>query len=167
MLAIAVAIRLSDNGPALFTQTRVGKDGQPFKIYKFRTMVVDAEARLAELREQNEFDGVLFKIRADPRITAIGARLRKWSLDELPQLINVVARRDVAGRPAAGAAGGGGEVRRSRPAPARRQAGPDRYVAGERPVRTCPGTSRCGSTCATSRTGRSRSTCRSCGRRSR
>ena len=90
MLAIAVAIKLSDKGPALFTQERVGKDGQRFRIYKFRTMVVDAEARLAEIRQRNEFDGVLFKIRKDPRITAIGARLRKWSLDELPQLINVL-----------------------------------------------------------------------------
>ena len=90
MLAIALAIRLSDKGPALFTQIRIGKDGCPFKIYKFRTMVVDAEARLAELREKNEFDGVLFKIRQDPRITPIGARLRKWSLDELPQLFNVL-----------------------------------------------------------------------------
>ena len=90
LLGIAVAIRLSDSGPALFTQTRVGKDGQQFKIYKFRTMVVDAEARLAEIRAQNDSDGVLFKIRGDPRITAVGARLRKWSLDELPQLINVL-----------------------------------------------------------------------------
>jgi exopolysaccharide biosynthesis polyprenyl glycosylphosphotransferase len=90
MLAIAVAIRLSDHGPALFVQTRVGKGGQPFKIYKFRTMVVDAETRLAEIRAKNESDGVLFKIRQDPRITAIGARLRKSSLDELPQLINVL-----------------------------------------------------------------------------
>jgi len=90
MLAIAAAIRLSDNGPALFIQTRVGKGGQPFKIYKFRTMVVDAEARLAEVRDKNESDGVLFKIRRDPRITAIGARLRKSSLDEIPQLINVL-----------------------------------------------------------------------------
>ena len=70
MLGIALAIRLTDEGPALFTQVRVGKDGHPFKIYKFRTMVVDAEARLAELQEKNEFDGVLFKIRQDPRITA-------------------------------------------------------------------------------------------------
>jgi lipopolysaccharide/colanic/teichoic acid biosynthesis glycosyltransferase len=67
----------------------VGKDGHPFKIYKFRTMVVDAEQRLAELRASNDHDGVLFKMRHDPRITAIGARLRKWSVDELPQLINV------------------------------------------------------------------------------
>ncbi len=90
LLVIALIIRLSDNGPALFTQTRVGKGGETFKIYKFRTMVVDAEALLCEIREKNEFDGVLFKIRRDPRITAIGARLRKSSLDELPQLINVL-----------------------------------------------------------------------------
>jgi exopolysaccharide biosynthesis polyprenyl glycosylphosphotransferase len=90
MLAIAAAIKLSDKGPALFTQTRVGKDGESFRIYKFRTMVVDAEARLAEIRERNELDGVLFKIRKDPRVTPVGARLRKWSLDELPQLINVL-----------------------------------------------------------------------------
>jgi exopolysaccharide biosynthesis polyprenyl glycosylphosphotransferase len=89
-LALAVAIKATDSGPALFAQTRVGKNGRPFKMYKFRTMVVDAEQRLAELRARNEFDGVLFKMRHDPRITAVGARLRKWSLDELPQLINVV-----------------------------------------------------------------------------
>jgi exopolysaccharide biosynthesis polyprenyl glycosylphosphotransferase len=88
-VALAMAIRLTDNGPALFTQTRVGKDGCTFKIYKFRTMVVDAEKRLAELRAHNDYDGVLFKMRHDPRITAVGRRLRKWSLDELPQLINV------------------------------------------------------------------------------
>jgi exopolysaccharide biosynthesis polyprenyl glycosylphosphotransferase len=91
MLVIAVSVRLSDHGPALFKQTRVGKNGRSFKIYKFRTMVVDAEQRLAELREKNEFDGILFKMRRDPRVTPIGARLRKWSLDELPQLFNVLA----------------------------------------------------------------------------
>jgi exopolysaccharide biosynthesis polyprenyl glycosylphosphotransferase len=90
LIAIAAAIKFSDSGPALFTQTRVGKDGRVFKIYKFRTMVVDAEKRLAELRQQNEHDGVLFKMRRDPRITAVGASLRKWSLDELPQLFNVL-----------------------------------------------------------------------------
>jgi exopolysaccharide biosynthesis polyprenyl glycosylphosphotransferase len=88
-LALAAAIKATDSGPALFAQTRVGKNGRPFKMYKFRTMVVDAEQRLAELRARNEVDGVLFKMRHDPRITAVGARLRKWSLDELPQLINV------------------------------------------------------------------------------
>jgi len=90
MLFIAVAIRLSDGGPALFKQTRVGKNGKTFQIYKFRTMVVDAEQRLAELQDLNEFDGVLFKMRRDPRVTAVGARLRKWSLDELPQLFNIL-----------------------------------------------------------------------------
>jgi exopolysaccharide biosynthesis polyprenyl glycosylphosphotransferase len=91
MLGIAVIIKLSDNGPALFTQTRVGKGGETFKIYKFRTMVVNAEALLSQIREDNESEGgVLFKIRKDPRITAIGAKLRKSSLDELPQLINVL-----------------------------------------------------------------------------
>jgi exopolysaccharide biosynthesis polyprenyl glycosylphosphotransferase len=90
LLAVAVAIRVSDSGPALFAQTRVGKDGRTFKIYKFRTMVVDAEARLSELAPDNDLDGVLFKLRRDPRITPIGARLRKYSVDELPQLINVV-----------------------------------------------------------------------------
>jgi exopolysaccharide biosynthesis polyprenyl glycosylphosphotransferase len=90
MTAIVVAIKLSDSGPALFTQTRVGRDGRSFKIYKFRTMVVDAEKLLAELRKQNEFDGVLFKIRHDPRVTRMGACLRQWSLDELPQLFNVL-----------------------------------------------------------------------------
>jgi exopolysaccharide biosynthesis polyprenyl glycosylphosphotransferase len=90
MLVIAVAIRAHDKGPAMFTQIRVGKDGQEFKIYKFRTMVVNAEARLSEIRDQNEIDGVLFKMRRDPRITAIGSALRKSSLDELPQLVNVL-----------------------------------------------------------------------------
>jgi exopolysaccharide biosynthesis polyprenyl glycosylphosphotransferase len=88
--ALAVVIRLSDNGPVLFTQMRVGKEGRPFKMYKFRTMVVDAEQLLAELRGRNDSDGVLFKMRHDPRVTAIGVRLRKWSFDELPQLINVI-----------------------------------------------------------------------------
>jgi len=90
LIAVVVAIRLSDHGPALFTQTRVGKGGEPFTMYKFRTMVVDAESRLAEIRDKNDSDGVLFKMRRDPRITALGARLRKWSLDELPQLVNVL-----------------------------------------------------------------------------
>ena len=90
MIAVGLAIRTTDPGPVLFTQTRVGKDGRQFKIYKFRTMVVDAEKLFAELRAKNDLDGVLFKMRQDPRITAVGARLRKWSLDELPQLFNVL-----------------------------------------------------------------------------
>jgi exopolysaccharide biosynthesis polyprenyl glycosylphosphotransferase len=88
--AVCLAIKLHDGGPAYFKQIRVGKDGRVFKLYKFRTMVVDAERRKADLLAHNESDGVLFKLRTDPRITRIGARLRRWSIDEFPQLINVL-----------------------------------------------------------------------------
>jgi len=90
-LVIAAAIKLSDGGPAFFLQTRVGKDGKHFTLYKFRTMVVDAEQRLAELAALNDSDGVRFKMRRDPRITRVGRWLRRHSLDELPQLLNVLA----------------------------------------------------------------------------
>ena len=89
MALLGVTIWLHDRGPALFTQVRVGKDGRTFKIYKFRTMVVDAEARKDQLLASNDSDGVLFKLRIDPRVTAVGAYLRRWSIDELPQLLNV------------------------------------------------------------------------------
>jgi exopolysaccharide biosynthesis polyprenyl glycosylphosphotransferase len=91
MLAIGIAIRLTSQGPALFRQTRVGKNGETFTVLKFRSMYVDAEARLAELRCVNENDGVLFKMREDPRVTRLGRWLRRYSLDELPQLFNVLA----------------------------------------------------------------------------
>ena len=87
---IAVTIKISDHGPVFFRQTRIGKDGQPFSLWKFRTMVVDAEARKAELLAQNNGKGALFKMHSDPRVTRAGAWLRRWSLDELPQLINVL-----------------------------------------------------------------------------
>ncbi len=87
---IAISIRLADHGPVFFRQTRIGKDGQGFTLYKFRTMVPDAEQRKSQLAAHNEADGVLFKIRRDPRVTRPGAWLRRWSLDELPQLINVL-----------------------------------------------------------------------------
>ncbi len=90
LVLLAVAIRLHDRGPALFTQVRVGKDGRMFRIYKFRTMVVDAEKRRTQLLDSNDTDGVLFKLRNDPRVTAVGAHLRRWSIDELPQLLNVL-----------------------------------------------------------------------------
>ncbi|NRQ32533.1 sugar transferase [Nonomuraea sp. NN258] len=90
LLALALVIRLTSKGPALFHQTRVGKGGKEFNVVKFRTMVVDAEQLKGALLECNEFDGVLFKIRNDPRITRVGAFLRKYSLDELPQLLNVI-----------------------------------------------------------------------------
>jgi lipopolysaccharide/colanic/teichoic acid biosynthesis glycosyltransferase len=74
----------------LFRQTRVGRNGRTFTVYKFRTMVADAERRRSALDELNELDGPLFKIRKDPRVTGPGGWLRRWSLDELPQLVNVL-----------------------------------------------------------------------------
>ncbi len=90
LAAIAVVIRLEGPGPVLFRQTRVRKDGQLFTLFKFRTMVVNAEQRKAELIRLNESDGLMFKIRKDPRITRVGSWLRHYSLDELPQFINVL-----------------------------------------------------------------------------
>ena len=76
--------------PVLFRHIRIGKDGRPFTLYKFRSMMVDAEARKAELEAINEVNGVLFKIRRDSRLTPLGARMRRWSIDEVPQLLNVL-----------------------------------------------------------------------------
>ncbi len=90
LLVVALAVKIDDPGPAFFHQERVGKDGQRFYMHKFRSMVVDAEARLARLHEQNEGAGVLFKMKDDPRITKIGAFIRRYSIDELPQLWNVL-----------------------------------------------------------------------------
>lgn len=90
LLGIAAAIARADRGNPFFLQTRVGRDGREFRMVKFRTMVRDAEARKAELVELNESDGVLFKIADDPRVTSVGRWLRRYSIDELPQLINVV-----------------------------------------------------------------------------
>src|SRR5207342_3180989 len=90
LLACALAVKLSGPGPVLFSQRRVGKDGQEFTIHKFRSMVADAEHRLSELRGRNEADGLLFKLHEDPRVTRVGRFLRAWSLDELPQLFDVV-----------------------------------------------------------------------------
>ena len=87
---IAIAIMLQDGGPVFFAQTRIGKDGEPFTVVKFRTMVPDAELCKEAITALDEGDGLLFKIRKDPRITATGSWLRRWSLDELPQLFNVL-----------------------------------------------------------------------------
>lgn len=88
---IAILIKVDDpKGPVFFSQERVGKDGRTFRMLKFRSMCVDAEDRLAELRELNEKTGPVFKIAEDPRITRVGKWLRKLSLDELPQFINVL-----------------------------------------------------------------------------
>ncbi|MFV0258595.1 MAG: sugar transferase [Acidimicrobiales bacterium] len=90
MLMVAVAIRITSPGPVVFRQQRVGQDRELFEVLKFRTMVVDAEARLDALSDENEGAGPLFKMKHDPRITPVGRFLRKTSLDELPQLWNVV-----------------------------------------------------------------------------
>jgi exopolysaccharide biosynthesis polyprenyl glycosylphosphotransferase len=96
LVVIAILVRIDSHGAPLFRQTRVGKAGREFTVYKMRTMRADAESLLESLREQNEAaDGLLFKMREDPRITRVGKHLRKWSLDELPQLWNVV-RGDMA-----------------------------------------------------------------------
>jgi exopolysaccharide biosynthesis polyprenyl glycosylphosphotransferase len=90
VLLLAAAVRCTSPGPAFFRQERVGKDGRPFCMYKLRTMTMDAEERRTDLVERNEGHGVLFKIRSDPRVTPLGRWLRRYSLDELPQLVNVV-----------------------------------------------------------------------------
>ncbi len=91
MLVIALLVR-SDGGPAFYSQVRVGKDGKTFRIYKFRSMCVDADspAMLAKLAALNEMDGPAFKIKNDPRITKVGHFIRRTSLDELPQLFNIL-----------------------------------------------------------------------------
>jgi exopolysaccharide biosynthesis polyprenyl glycosylphosphotransferase len=90
LITIAIAVRVSSRGPVLFRSTRRGIGQRPFPCLKFRTMHTDAEERQAELEELNEASGALFKIRQDPRLTRVGGLLRRFSLDELPQLINVV-----------------------------------------------------------------------------
>ena len=90
LLAMAVAIRSSSKGPALYRSMRPGIGGEAFPCFKFRTMYEDAEHRQAELEEQNEAGGPIFKIKDDPRVTPVGRFLRRWSLDELPQLFNVI-----------------------------------------------------------------------------
>jgi exopolysaccharide biosynthesis polyprenyl glycosylphosphotransferase len=90
LLAVIVAIKVDSPGPILYRQQRVGKDGRRFWMFKFRSMCTNADARLAELRALNQAIGPLFKIREDPRVTRVGRVIRRWSLDELPQLLNVL-----------------------------------------------------------------------------
>jgi exopolysaccharide biosynthesis polyprenyl glycosylphosphotransferase len=93
MVVAAVLIKAHDRGPVFFRQVRIGRDGEPFTLIKLRTMEVDAEARLTDLRHRNERHGPLFKVSVDPRITRIGGFLRSAAIDELPQLFNVLAGR--------------------------------------------------------------------------
>jgi exopolysaccharide biosynthesis polyprenyl glycosylphosphotransferase len=90
LLLIAAAIKLDSRGPVFFRQVRVGQGGREFGVYKFRSMVVDADRMQHHLTGHNETDGLMFKMRRDPRVTRVGRFLRKWSLDELPQLFNVL-----------------------------------------------------------------------------
>lgn len=87
---IAFAVRLDSSGPVLYRQTRIGRGSRPFRMLKFRTMSVDADDRRDELRHLNEAIGGLFKVENDPRLTRVGRILRRYSLDELPQLVNVL-----------------------------------------------------------------------------
>lgn len=89
-LFLIIRIKHEDGGPAFYSQERIGKDGKPFKMYKFRSMIVNADQMIDQLEDQNEIDGAMFKIKDDPRITKIGHTIRKYSLDELPQLWNVL-----------------------------------------------------------------------------
>ncbi|MCA8922613.1 MAG: sugar transferase [Planctomycetes bacterium] len=87
---VALLIKLEDGGPVFFSQKRVGKGGREFKFYKFRSMCVDAEARRAALKQAADDDSVRFKMTRDPRITRIGRIIRRFSIDEMPQFINVL-----------------------------------------------------------------------------
>lgn len=87
---VALAIKIESKGPVIFKQERIGKNGRRFKIYKFRSMYMDAEKRLQELMEHNEVEGLMFKMENDPRITKVGKFIRKTSIDELPQFMNVL-----------------------------------------------------------------------------
>ena len=90
MIIIMFLIKLDSRGPVIFSQERVGKNGKIFKMYKFRSMVTNAEELLKELKSKNEMSGPMFKIKHDPRVTSIGRFIRRTSLDELPQLVNVL-----------------------------------------------------------------------------
>lgn len=91
ILIVAIAMKIDEpKGPIFFSQVRVGKDGKTFKMYKVRSMCVDAEEKLAELMHRNEIEGAMFKMKDDPRITKIGKFIRKTSIDEFPQLWNVL-----------------------------------------------------------------------------
>lgn len=90
LLIVMLLVKLDSKGPALFVQKRYGKDGKLFNMYKFRSMCMDAEEKLEQIQHMNEADGLMFKIKADPRLTRLGRFIRRTSIDELPQLLNVL-----------------------------------------------------------------------------
>lgn len=155
MALAALAIKLGSRGPVFYLSERVGLDGQSFRMVKFRTMVVDADKRMAELAHLNESEGgMLFKMRDDPRITRIGKLLRRYSIDELPQFFNVLdgamsivgPRRRCPARPTSTtcAPAGGCLV----------HPGHHRAVADQRALGSVVGGQRFGWICPTSKTGR-------------
>ena len=89
-LAVAIAIKCDDGGPVFYDQIRIGKNGKKFKMYKFRSMRVNAEDEIEKLQEHSEVDGAMFKMKNDPRVTRVGKFIRKTSIDEFPQLLNVL-----------------------------------------------------------------------------
>lgn len=90
-LIVSIAVKLEDStGPVFYSQIRIRKNKKPFKMYKFRSMIVDADERLKDLLDKNEIEGAMFKMKQDPRVTKVGAFIRKYSIDELPQLFNVL-----------------------------------------------------------------------------
>ena len=161
LLVLMIGVWIDSPGPAIFRQTRVGKDGRLFEVFKLRTMVSDAEDLKAAPLVDNEYDGLLFKIRNDPRVTRFGGLLRRSSLDELPQLVNVLRGEMslVGPRPSLPV-----EVAAMEPDTLRRfkvRPGHHRPVAGERPLATSGGTRRRPSTPTTPTTGPSPATSRS------
>lgn len=91
LLIISVAVATTSPGPVFFVQTRVGRDGRTFRMLKFRSMYQDAEKRRGEIEDMSDRDGICLKVKCDPRITPVGRFIRRWSLDELPQLFNVLS----------------------------------------------------------------------------
>ncbi len=132
-LASAIAVKLGDRGPVFFRQTRIGRDGVPFTLLKLRTMVTDAEEQLVDLTIDNQRTGPLFKLERDPRRTPVGRILERTSIDELPQLINVLRGEMSLVGPAARAASRGRAVRRRAPRSPRRDARDHRSLAGGGP----------------------------------
>lgn len=90
LVMVAIVIKIESKGPIIFSQDRVGLNGSKFKMYKFRSMIVDAERYKEKLLEQNEMNGPMFKIKNDPRVTKVGKFIRRTSIDELPQLLNIL-----------------------------------------------------------------------------
>ena len=137
-LLVAAAIKLTSPGPVLFSQMRSGWGGKPFRFFKFRSMVVDAEARKQDLMALNEQDGPAFKIKADPRVTTIGRLLRATSIDELPQLWNVLKGEMSLVGPRPLPCDESQSLPRLATPPAGRYPRVDLHLAGGRAARGCP-----------------------------